>query len=305
MGRVTVFSIDDCPFCRKAKALLTENGISYYEINLDDYPTKRGDMVKLASSLTVPQVFLNDEHLGGATQVSDLFASGEFGKRWAAAKDAPEPTAPELQRPENTPPAARPKASERQEEALEAGGKRLTLVEAVPALEAALGGATFVSGADMAAAVGKTFGGAPEGAAKEAAARLFDMGAIVGKSAQCQAFSADGGERFALLKATRPLALNNFRKWKDREDAPMVVVKALKKQLGRVLAAHTRDADGQVDYLAASQDPAFHAFDEATCELQRFKLADLDVKTRKAYVINVYNLLTKVSFSKGTRKKLT
>jgi len=40
MGRVTVFAIDSCPHCKRAKAALTARGIPFTEISLSSYPSK-------------------------------------------------------------------------------------------------------------------------------------------------------------------------------------------------------------------------------------------------------------------------
>eukprot|EP00122_Pirum_gemmata_P016276 Pgem_evm1s15212 len=63
MGRVTVFAIDDCPFCIKAKNKLKEKEVQYLEINLSDYPQRRTDMLQMAKLLTVPQIFINEQHI--------------------------------------------------------------------------------------------------------------------------------------------------------------------------------------------------------------------------------------------------
>jgi len=66
MGCITIFSLPECPHCNRTKAALTAKCIPYTEISLSDYPDKRTDMLVLADRLSVPQVFFNDEHIGGA-----------------------------------------------------------------------------------------------------------------------------------------------------------------------------------------------------------------------------------------------
>jgi len=72
MGVVTVFAIDGCPFCDRAKQNLSARYIPYTEINLSSYPDKRSDMLSLSDSLTVPQIFFNEKHIGGATETIAL-----------------------------------------------------------------------------------------------------------------------------------------------------------------------------------------------------------------------------------------
>mmetsp|Transcript_55379 Transcript_55379/g.59999 ORF Transcript_55379/g.59999 Transcript_55379/m.59999 type:complete len:183 (+) Transcript_55379:1-549(+) len=72
MGVVTVFAIDGCPFCDRAKKNLSDRNIPYTEINLSSSPDKRSDMLSLSDSLTVPQIFFNEKHIGGATETIAL-----------------------------------------------------------------------------------------------------------------------------------------------------------------------------------------------------------------------------------------
>ena len=75
MGRVTIFSLPTCPHCKKAKSLLTDYGVEFYDISLGSYPEKRPDMLKLTDRLTVPQIFFDDNHIGGAADLDVLHTS--------------------------------------------------------------------------------------------------------------------------------------------------------------------------------------------------------------------------------------
>ena len=68
---VTVFSRPGCPFCAKAKALLTENGLAYEELLLNrDYTSRT--LLAVAGKDAVPQIFINGEHIGGASELEAL-----------------------------------------------------------------------------------------------------------------------------------------------------------------------------------------------------------------------------------------
>jgi len=71
-GRVTVFSIVGCPFCARAKSLLTEVGVPYVDINLDTYPERRAELQERTGQRTVPQIFFNDKHIGGCDELRKL-----------------------------------------------------------------------------------------------------------------------------------------------------------------------------------------------------------------------------------------
>jgi glutaredoxin len=65
MGRITIFTRASCIHCRRAKATLASRGFEYTEISLSDHPERREAMTALTNKVTVPQIFLNDAHLGG------------------------------------------------------------------------------------------------------------------------------------------------------------------------------------------------------------------------------------------------
>eukprot|EP01044_Picomonas_judraskeda_P015836 COSAG03_NODE_2720_length_2498_cov_2.215090_2_plen_154_part_01 len=108
MGRITVFSTATCPHCKRAKALLAEKGWDFTEVSLSDYPEKRGAMLQLADKLSVPQIFFNETHLGGAAELAALEERGELQALYEEMAAAPEPTDARLAKPdyEPVPPAA-------------------------------------------------------------------------------------------------------------------------------------------------------------------------------------------------------
>mmetsp|Transcript_5194 Transcript_5194/g.13019 ORF Transcript_5194/g.13019 Transcript_5194/m.13019 type:complete len:492 (+) Transcript_5194:70-1545(+) len=72
VGRITVYSISGCPYCKRAKGFLAEHNLPYTEINLDVYPTRRAEMVSITQRHTVPQIFFNAEHIGGSDDLLSL-----------------------------------------------------------------------------------------------------------------------------------------------------------------------------------------------------------------------------------------
>lgn len=78
MAKVELYTKGHCPYCKRAKALLTEKGIAYQEYSLDTNPSLRDEMIKRANGgFTVPQIFINDSHIGGC---DDMFALDMKGK---------------------------------------------------------------------------------------------------------------------------------------------------------------------------------------------------------------------------------
>ena len=55
-GRITIFSLEHCPHCKRTKTLFRDLGWEFYEISLTDYPDAKTAMLRLSNRLTVPQV---------------------------------------------------------------------------------------------------------------------------------------------------------------------------------------------------------------------------------------------------------
>lgn len=69
MAKIEIYSSLSCPFCVMAKQLLDRKGVAYTEIRVDLDPTKRQEMMKKSRQRTVPQIFINDESIGGYTDL--------------------------------------------------------------------------------------------------------------------------------------------------------------------------------------------------------------------------------------------
>jgi glutaredoxin 3 len=77
MPVVEVYSKSYCPFCVRAKALLEQKSVAYQEIKIDENPALRPQMIKRSNgSTTVPQIFINDKHVGGCDELYALHYEG-------------------------------------------------------------------------------------------------------------------------------------------------------------------------------------------------------------------------------------
>ncbi|MFZ4541994.1 MAG: glutaredoxin 3 [Rickettsiales bacterium] len=77
MQAITIYTTDYCPYCVRAKELLTRKGQSFTEIRAED-DAVREDMIKKAGGRrTVPQIFIGETHVGGC---DDLYALEKAGK---------------------------------------------------------------------------------------------------------------------------------------------------------------------------------------------------------------------------------
>ncbi|AKU96203.1 Glutaredoxin 3 (Grx3) [Labilithrix luteola] len=84
-ARVRVYSTQICPYCIRAKVLLKERGIAFEEIDVSGDAEKRAWLVQATGGRrTVPQIFIDDESIGGFDELRKLDVSGELAKKLAA-----------------------------------------------------------------------------------------------------------------------------------------------------------------------------------------------------------------------------
>ena len=77
MAQVKIYSSDYCPYCQRAKALLRERGVSQWEeVVVDGKPDVRAAMAQLVGRTSVPQIFINGQHVGGCDDLHALDARG-------------------------------------------------------------------------------------------------------------------------------------------------------------------------------------------------------------------------------------
>lgn len=73
MKNVTIYTGPYCNYCDAAKRLLIRNNVPYKEINVAEVNGAKDEMIKKANGKkTIPQIFFNDEHIGGYDEVRAL-----------------------------------------------------------------------------------------------------------------------------------------------------------------------------------------------------------------------------------------
>ncbi len=78
-AKVEMYIKDGCPFCLRAKALLERKGAS-----IQEYPAARDEALfarmqeRSGGGRTFPQIFINDQHIGGCDDLHALDARGEL-----------------------------------------------------------------------------------------------------------------------------------------------------------------------------------------------------------------------------------
>ena len=81
MAKVEIYTAMACPFCTRAVKLLTSKNIALKEIDVTLSAAKRQTMQSRANGRTsVPQVFINDDHIGGCDDLLALDQAGHLDK---------------------------------------------------------------------------------------------------------------------------------------------------------------------------------------------------------------------------------
>ncbi len=65
MPVILIYTSAICPYCIMAKRLLDKKGATYQEFNVDTKPELRQEMIQRTKRRTVPQIYINDLHVGG------------------------------------------------------------------------------------------------------------------------------------------------------------------------------------------------------------------------------------------------
>jgi glutaredoxin 3 len=77
---VTIYLSEWCPYCQRARDLLARKKVEVKELNVEDDPKLREQMVSLSRRGTVPQIFIGERHVGGCDELFELERSGELDR---------------------------------------------------------------------------------------------------------------------------------------------------------------------------------------------------------------------------------
>ena len=81
MSQAIIYVTPICPYCVRAKALLDKVGIPYQSIDISSDVDLRQEMVKLSGGRTsVPQIFIDGDHIGGCDDLYALHQAGDLKK---------------------------------------------------------------------------------------------------------------------------------------------------------------------------------------------------------------------------------
>ena len=80
MAKIVIYTTSYCPYCFGAKAFLRSKNVEFEEIDVTDDPPRRAEMERRSARRTVPQIFIDDQSIGGYDDVRRLDATGELDR---------------------------------------------------------------------------------------------------------------------------------------------------------------------------------------------------------------------------------
>lgn len=252
-------------------------------------------MLSLSDRLTVPQVFVNHNHIGGADETMNLLAFWDENGQ-VSYRDEPDPSDPRLAVPTYPPkqeiePALVDRSSQTMIEIPgSSSGEKKNILEMTETLKFILPKADMTysmkiyrnvfTGTQAVEVFKKVY---QFKTTEEAVAfgvllqshRILDH--VVGE----HAFQCTNDYFYRLTCFQTPNILNSYRVWNEAVDPdPIRVVKGLKKTLSKILSQNTSDRTGKVDYKRAGSDKGIPAFEEAACELQGVNLQEMSYEIK-------------------------
>lgn len=79
-AKLEIYATSFCRHCVDAREFLQEKGIEYEEYLLDLMPLEKDTMIERCGQKSIPQIFINDKHIGGLTDLRELDKEGKLDK---------------------------------------------------------------------------------------------------------------------------------------------------------------------------------------------------------------------------------
>ncbi|MBD2141854.1 glutaredoxin 3 [Anabaena sp. FACHB-1250] len=84
-AKVEIYTWSTCPFCLRAKSLLNNKGVNFTEYSIDGDEDARAKMAQRANGRrSLPQIFINDHHIGGCDDIHALERQGKLDEMLAS-----------------------------------------------------------------------------------------------------------------------------------------------------------------------------------------------------------------------------
>ena len=78
MAKIEIYTTPWCGHCARAKALLEKKGAAFEETDVMEDAVKRSEMRERSRRTTVPQIFINGQHIGGSDELAALEQAGKL-----------------------------------------------------------------------------------------------------------------------------------------------------------------------------------------------------------------------------------
>ncbi|MCM2283117.1 MAG: glutaredoxin 3 [Bdellovibrionaceae bacterium] len=78
MPKVVIYTKSRCPYCVAAKNLFAQKGVAFEEVFMDDKPEEYAALKARTGMMTVPQIFINDQLIGGYTDLAAMDQDGSL-----------------------------------------------------------------------------------------------------------------------------------------------------------------------------------------------------------------------------------
>nr|XP_061799196.1 uncharacterized protein LOC133590592 [Nerophis lumbriciformis] len=297
-GRVTIYTIQGCPHCKQAKAILARLEVPVCVVDLNEHPELQLPVKKLTGRVTVPQIFFNSQYVGGNEKLQKL-SPEELEKLVKMVREEPL-TGAALPLPETKRPQGASLDTDRDEKRFECEKdemadmvaelkdanlignqwKGLTLYKKSFSKDQLLAWLQNVKGKDhsQALTVGQGL--------------LLKKYMVVARGESDGKFEAASGDTlYRLLEDDPHSALN------AGQTASCSPVKAaelslqLRELILKLFSEHLSDDGKSVDYKGMSANSAFERYTELAIQLQRVELLSLSREETLAFFINIYNAL--------------
>jgi glutaredoxin 3 len=79
MAKIEIYTKFNCPYCYRAKSLLSDKGADYDEVEISMGGEPRAEMIRrTGGQMTVPQIFIDGAHIGGSDDLAALDRAGKL-----------------------------------------------------------------------------------------------------------------------------------------------------------------------------------------------------------------------------------
>jgi glutaredoxin 3 len=78
MAKIEMYTTQWCGYCARARALFEKKGAAFEEMDVMEDEDKRAEMRKRSNRTTVPQIFINGQHIGGSDELAALEQQGKL-----------------------------------------------------------------------------------------------------------------------------------------------------------------------------------------------------------------------------------